>query len=170
MSRITIARLALLSLAGLVPFAVAQQNAVNTVNASTIDCGSSASRTSAPCSAKDQVVIRHETELTTTFEVKPLKFVECQADIGVQYHQRNTAARVEGTIENKTCAASSGEYSVAIRIKDEAGESKTLEFRESWQRSDDRPISVATDDPIGANVDLVSVRARSLHCVCAEQQ
>ena len=168
MSRVTIARLALLSLAGLVPLALAQQKA-DTVSTSTVECGSSASRTSAPCSAKDQVVIRHETKITTTIEVKPLKLVECQADVGVQYHQRNTAARVEGTIENKICAASSGEYTIAIRIKDEAGEPKTLEFRESWQRDDDRPISVATDYPIGANVDLVSVRARSLHCVCAEK-
>jgi hypothetical protein len=86
----------------------------------------------------------------------------------VEFFQRNTLARVTGTLENRTCAASTGEYSVGVRIKDANGESKTIEFREQWERADDKPVSIARDYPIGDNVDLVSVRTRSLRCTCTE--
>ncbi|HZF30578.1 MAG TPA: hypothetical protein VE907_15790, partial [Gammaproteobacteria bacterium] len=81
----------------------------------------------------------------------------------------NTLARLEGTIENRTCAASTGEYSVGLRVRDAGGEIKTLEFRETWRRADDQPLTIKSDYPIGENVDLVSVRTRSLHCECTEQ-
>ena len=90
----------------------------------------------------------------------------CQPTMSISYEQRNDVARVEGTIENEACAACTGDYTIAVRIRDESGESKTLEFPATWQRADDRPVTFTTDYPIGANVDIVSVRSKSLHCVC----
>ena len=92
----------------------------------------------------------------------------CEPTMSITYEQRNDVARVEGTIENPTCAACSGGYTIAVRIRDANGESQTLEFPGTWQRADDRPVKFTTDYPIGANVDVVNVRSKSLHCVCAE--
>lgn len=91
----------------------------------------------------------------------------CDSTMAIEYEQRNTVARVEGTIENPSCAACTGEYTIAVRIRDESGESKTLEFPGKWQRADDKPVKFRADYPVGANVDVLNVRAKALHCVCA---
>jgi hypothetical protein len=167
MSRITAARLALLSLACLATIAPAQDSK-ETVDSLTLKCGSTASRTSRPCDERDQEVVRYEKESTTTLTLPAPKNTACESSIQLAFSQRNTLARLEGTLENRTCAASTGEYSVGLRIKDATGEFKTIEFRESWQRADDKPVSIRHDYPIGENVDLVSVRTRALRCTCTE--
>jgi hypothetical protein len=91
----------------------------------------------------------------------------CDPTMAIQYEQRNTVARVEGTIENPSCAACAGEYTIAVRVRDESGESKTLEFPGKWQRADDEAVTFTADYPVGANVDVVNVRAKALHCVCS---
>jgi hypothetical protein len=135
-----------------------------------MSCGSTASRTSRPCDERDQEIARTEQELTTTIKLPALQSDACEAGIRFEFSQRGTLARLQGTIENRTCAASTGEYSVAVRIKDAAGEIKTLEFRESWQRADSQAVTFKSDYPIGENVDLLSVRTRSLRCTCAAKQ
>jgi hypothetical protein len=167
MSRVMVARLAVLPLACLAAIAVGQDS--KTVNASST-CGSTASRTSRPCYDSDREVARTEQEITTTIKLPALESNACEAGIRFEFSQRGTLARLQGTIENRTCAASTGEYSVAVRIKDAAGETKTLEFHESWQRPDDQVVAFKSDYPIGENVDLLSVRARSLRCTCAGKQ
>ena len=72
-----------------------------------------------------------------------------------------------GVIENKNCAASSGEFKLLVRGRDETSEVKTLEFLEPWQRDDDEPVKFGGDYPIGNNVDLVNVRVVQVRCTCA---
>jgi hypothetical protein len=92
----------------------------------------------------------------------------CGSEVNIVYEQRNTLARVEGTIESSSCPASHGEYSFVIAVRDENNERSTLEFTETWQRSDDEPISFVKEYPIGENVDLTRVSLRGLHCSCDE--
>jgi hypothetical protein len=108
-----------------------------------------------------------QAEVPIEIEIPSQKTTQCQATIAFEYTQRNTVARVEGSIENGICAASSGDYTIAVSFRDQNGELKTLEFGETWQRSDDQPVEFLTDYPIGENVELVSVRSRRLRCVCA---
>jgi hypothetical protein len=91
----------------------------------------------------------------------------CEAAMAIEYEQRNTVARIEGTIENSSCAACAGDYTIAVRIRDESGEFTRLEFAGKWERADDKPVKFKADYPIGKNVDVVSVRTRGVHCVCA---
>lgn len=92
----------------------------------------------------------------------------CEPTMSITYEQRNDLARVEGTIENPACAACSGDYTMAVRIRDASGETKTLEFPGTWKRTDDRAVKFTTDYPIGPNVDVVNVHSKALHCVCAQ--
>src|SRR5262245_63283934 len=110
MSRVTAGRLALLPLACLAAIAVAQDS--KTVNASSLSCGSTASRTSKPCDARDQEVASTKQEVTTTINLPAIESAACETSISIEFSQRNTLARVEGTLDNRTCAASTGEYSV----------------------------------------------------------
>jgi hypothetical protein len=78
----------------------------------------------------------HSTTISVSREIPieiqtTIKGHSCDPTMAIRYEQRNTVARVEATIENPSCAACSGEYT------------------------------------IGTNVDVVSVRAKSVHCVCA---
>ena len=66
------------------------------------------------------------------------------------------------------CAASSGEYKLVVSVRGNHG-LQTLEFVESWQRQDDQPVKFSAAYPIGADVDLVRVRAVQRKCTCADE-
>ncbi|MCC6202315.1 MAG: hypothetical protein IT494_04850 [Gammaproteobacteria bacterium] len=93
---------------------------------------------------------------------------KCESAVSVSYEQWNTSARVEGTIENSTCGASRGDYTLLVSVRDDAGESKVIEIERSWQREDNQPVVFQEQVPIGDDVELRRVRARSNHCVCVE--
>jgi len=115
----------------------------------------------------EPTVLRSEQELKVSIETPALASTQCQATTTAAYEQRNTNARVRGTIKVESCTAASGEFTVTIRVRDDSGEVKTLELKETWQRDDDQDVSFSTDYPIGENVDLVSARVRGLSCTCA---
>lgn len=100
-------------------------------------------------------------ELTT-------KTQRCQAQVELEYTQRNTLASVSGEISNPQCAASSGNYTMAVRYRDEDGEIHNVEYEEAWQRDDDQNFVFDKAYSIGENVDLVRVRARKVSCTCTE--
>jgi hypothetical protein len=109
-----------------------------------------------------------QTQITIVSELPPAS-PQCQASVSTGYFQANTLARVEGTIEIDGCAAATGRYTVAARIRDDSGETKTLEFAETFSRDDDQSLTFKGDYPIGENVELVSVRTRGVRCECAGQ-
>jgi hypothetical protein len=118
------------------------------------------------CSETVHVVT--EREVTTTIKVAPITTKNCQATITTSSDQRNTVARVQGTVDIADCKACSGGYTIVVRIRDETGETKALEFEGSWQRTDDQPVKFTAEYPIGDNVDLLGVRPKGIRCVCAD--
>jgi hypothetical protein len=116
---------------------------------------------------KETVRLTAEREVTVDIKLTPPPTKTCQATMNTVSEQRNTVARVDGTIEIADCAACSGDYTIVLRVRDESGETKSLEFGGSWQRADDKPVKFKTDYPIGENVDLLGVRSKGLRCVCA---
>jgi hypothetical protein len=115
---------------------------------------------------KTHVVVEQDVSIKLDVAPKPSK--TCAATIRLEYEQRNTAARASGTIDNTQCAASRGDYTLVVTVRDANGELTSLEFKEPWQRGDDQPFEFVRDYAIGDNVDLVRVRARGLHCTCDE--
>lgn len=114
-----------------------------------------------------ETTIRTEQELKFSFELDVPPSAQCDATTETSYHQRNTAARVEMTIKTADCAAAAGEFKVTVRVKDESGEIKPLEFEGTWQRSDAADVALTADYPIGENAELMSARVRGLTCRCA---
>jgi hypothetical protein len=45
---------------------------------------------------------------------------------------------------------------------------KKLDFTETWERTDDKPVMFMHHYPIGENVEVIRVQGRSLQCRCAE--
>jgi hypothetical protein len=129
---------------------------------------SSATRTREACEAGPPTILRSEREVTRTLEIAVPATLQCETRIDLEYVQRDTLARVNGVIENETCAASSGNYEIEVQVEDENGETTTLVFGESWQRDDDRPVAFAADYPIGENVELIRIRSRRLRCTCGD--
>jgi hypothetical protein len=119
---------------------------------------------------QERMRVEGQAEKTYTLKLETTQHkLYCQAPIALQFTQRNTIARVRGTIENDDCGASSGTYTIAVRYKDEAGEVHNVEqAEEHWQRDDDQPFSFEHEYLIGENVDLIRVRVRKIECVCAE--
>jgi len=94
---------------------------------------------------------------------------QCEATTLTEYFQRNTVARVSGTISIASCpAGTTGNYNVVARVRDDSGEIKPIEFGETWQRADAGDVIFNADYPIGENVELVNVRVRDLKCTCAD--
>jgi hypothetical protein len=108
-----------------------------------------------------------EADVPIRIELPPPRTARCEATITFEYTQRDTVVAVKGTIENGSCPVDSGDYTIAVSVRDESGELKTLQFPETWQRSDDQPLEVSAEYQIGENVDLVGVRSRRFRCVCA---
>jgi hypothetical protein len=93
----------------------------------------------------------------------------CEASTLTEYQQRNNLARVTGTVSIGGCpAGTTGSFTVVARVKNDADETTTLEFNETWQRADTEDHRFETEYPIGDDVFLQSVRVRNLTCTCAE--
>jgi hypothetical protein len=115
----------------------------------------------------ETTTLKLEREMRIAFKLNaPPAPLQCGASTTTRYQQRDTIARVSGTLEIHDCAAASGTFTVDVRVKDDSGVEKPLEFRQTWQRSDDQDVAFTADYPIGENVDLVSVSLRGLTCTC----
>jgi hypothetical protein len=125
------------------------------------------SRVRENCEAETETV-RAEKEVPILIALPALSSRECSATTTTEYVQLDTIARVNGTLKIADCTVASGAFSIALRIRDESGAEKPVEFDETWQRSDDQDVKFAADYPIGENVELRSVRVRRLSCTCAD--
>ena len=120
------------------------------------------SRVRENCEA-ETTTLKLEQQMRIAFKLNaPPAPLQCGASTTTRYQQRNTVARVSGTLEIHDCAAASGTFTVDVRVKDDSGVEKPLEFSQPWQRSDDQDVAFTADFPIGENVDLVSVSLRGL--------
>jgi len=130
---------------------------------------SSASRTRANACGRDDAGTETAEQVLTFTRDRPLvEFAQCEARMVLDYVQVGAFASVEGVIKNTDCGASGGEYTIQARIRDDSGETKTLDFPELWERDDDQPVVFSAKYPIGENVELVRIRSHGLRCECAE--
>jgi hypothetical protein len=131
-------------------------------------CLPSSSRVRERCEPTE-TVFKLEQDLSFSIELPPAKPVQCAATVELEYTQRNTRVRIEGTLSHRQCVASSGDYTLVVRVRDENDATRTFEFPASWQRSDDQPVTFSADHEIGASVDLLGVRIRQTRCTCADE-
>jgi hypothetical protein len=113
--------------------------------------------------------VRAEKEVPILIALPVLTSRECSATTTTEYMQLNTIARVNSTLKIADCTVASGAFSIALRVRDESGAEKPVEFDETWQRGDDQDVKFAADYPIGENAELLSVRMRRLSCTCADE-
>lgn len=92
----------------------------------------------------------------------------CHSTTSIEYQQRGNLALVNGEITVEDCTVARGKYTLSLRLKDDSGEIQNLNFEDTWQRSDDAPVSFAREYSIGDNVDLIRVRARRTQCICED--
>lgn len=93
----------------------------------------------------------------------------CKANLQMEYWQKGHIAEVQSTLTNADCAASSGDYTISVRYRNDDGEMHTDEYQETWERSDGEPITATKHYEIGDDVDLIRVRSRRLSCSCADE-
>ena len=97
----------------------------------------------------------------------------CDAEIEVSYLQMHEQIRIDTTIRNSDCAASSGEYVLKVRTANDNGEQRMREFAESWSRTADEPMEQAVKNrhfyDMDGDVRLVRVQVattRKTKCRC----
>lgn len=91
----------------------------------------------------------------------------CMANLGLEYFQKGDAVNVKSTVTNGDCAASSGSYTIRVRVRDDDGETSNIDFEETWARDDDADVVNEKDYPVGDSVDVLRVKGRKLRCECA---
>jgi hypothetical protein len=92
---------------------------------------------------------------------------QCEASAYTEYSQRDDRAFVSGAVSVSACpAGTTGSFTVVANVRDEAGAITPIEFSETWQRTDVLDHVFDSEYPIGANLELVSVRVRNLTCTC----
>jgi hypothetical protein len=109
-----------------------------------------------------------EQKIVTKMQIPGIQFNSCEAFITLQYYQRNTFARVESSVENKSCTTSMGEYELLVNLVDENGVSRNLSFSETWEQKGDSQVKLSRDYPIGEDVTLKRVVAQRIRCECTE--
>lgn len=107
-------------------------------------------------------------EFQIQLEPKTPDIARCQMAVVVSYLQYGDRAQVDSTLENRDCPASSGEYTVRLRIRDSTGKIQLLEHVESWARDDDAAIETQKFYDIGSDVDLIRVSTAKITCVCGK--
>ncbi len=109
-----------------------------------------------------------EQEIPIKMQLPEIQFNSCQAVIKLDYHQRDTLARVESTVEHESCITSIGEYELLFNIVDENGVSRNLSFSETWEQKDDSLLNFSRDYPIGENVTLKRIVTQRVRCECTD--
>ncbi len=95
---------------------------------------------------------------------------DCQAQVSISYAQLHDRIRVDATVENDGCAASSGDYTVRVRTIDD-GEARTRTFAESWARQDAAPVKTRRYYDMDGDQKLVWAQvgtSRKTNCRCDE--
>ena len=94
----------------------------------------------------------------------------CQAQLEMEYYQKGSSAVVESILTNEHCDASSGAYVIQVRYRGDGSEIQTMDFPETWERSDDQPIKSKREYYVGDDVDIIRVRSRKLRCSCTVEE
>jgi hypothetical protein len=124
-------------------------------------------RSNDSCEPEARQTVRTEHEVSVRVAL-PARGPQCEASALTEYSQRNTMARIQGSISIANCpAGSTGKFTIVARVRDESGEVELIEVSKEWQRDDTEDHKFNSDFEIGENVELVSVRLRSLDCTCA---
>ena len=90
----------------------------------------------------------------------------CNARLAIEYWQKGDVADVKMVLNNDECAASHGDFTIEVRVRDDDGELSSEKFAEVWAREDDRPLAISRLYRIGDDVDLIRVRSSGLSCTC----
>ena len=115
--------------------------------------------------------VNNEAEIRHTMELEPPAADNaCKAVLELEYYQRGHEVRVNSTLTNPDCGASSGTYSIEVRLRDDDGNTSSKKFDESWTRDDDEPITLSRDYPVGDGIDVLRVRPRKLRCECTVEE
>jgi len=112
---------------------------------------------------------QREASSEKTFTIKldaapPTKY--CKSNTSIEYFQNDTTAIVNGEIKIDGCTEASGQYTISLRYRDDAGDMHNIDFDETWQRNSIAPVIISHIYPMAENVDLIRVRARRARCVC----
>lgn len=94
----------------------------------------------------------------------------CHSRTSIEYQQRGDIALVNGEVTVESCTVATGEYTISLRLKDDSGEIRNLEFVNTWRKNDAAPVEFANEYSIGDNVDLIRVRARRTQCICEDAE
>ena len=113
--------------------------------------------------SQNEATIKHTMQLGTP----TVGANACQANIVIEYLQFDTKARVDSTIQNLDCGASSGDYTVRLRIRDDNDQLQTIEQVETWARENEEPLESQRTYEIGKDVYLIKVTTAKLSCKCA---
>jgi hypothetical protein len=119
----------------------------------------------------ETTTVRLEQEIKLSFILDPPPTAQCGAATTTAYQQRDTIARVNSTLAITDCTGpASGAFTVALVVRDDNGDERPLAFGETWRRSNDEDVTFTSDYAIGENVELASVRLRSLSCTCGDPE
>ena len=93
----------------------------------------------------------------------------CAAEVRIAYLQMHERVRVDTTVVNEDCAASSGEYKLKVRTRDDSGRQRTREFAETWSRTNDDAVETRRFYDMAGDTRLVAVQVvtrRKTSCRC----
>ncbi|MEM1262252.1 MAG: hypothetical protein AAGH76_07635 [Pseudomonadota bacterium] len=111
-----------------------------------------------------------EHELSESFDVDiPLArlTLPCEGKVELTYDQFDDVARVDAKLTGATCPVSRAEYALIVNVRDRDDNVVSERHEFAWEADSEQPFPGSASYPIGADADLISVRARRFSCQCA---
>ena len=106
-------------------------------------------------------------EFSITVKTKPqTRF--CAARVKTTYKRWDDEVEVNATLDNESCAASSGRFTIAVRTRNGEGELEEAEYVEEWEREDASAVTFSKRYPVEREHELTRVRTKAVRCRCAE--
>ena len=110
-----------------------------------------------------------EIDRTISVPAPQLEQPDCQPELSISYQQMNDRVRVDTTVVNRQCGASSGEYTIRVRSRAETGEIHTRDFPERWSRTDAEDFQTTAFYSMEGDLNLLWARvmaSRTDLCSC----
>lgn len=130
-----------------------------------LEQGESVKETYKPIELKARKTVKFNIKVKQ--KANPVK--TCHANMSIGYLQFDTKARVDTTIDNSDCAASSGQYQIILQLIDQNGKARFIQHIESWARNNDAQVVASKFYNIGSNAELMRVKVQDLTCTCTSK-
>ncbi len=111
-------------------------------------------------------------DIDVAFETRVIPLPNgCELEAAISYIDLVDQVQVDATIDNRTCAASYGEYAIRVHTESKTGATQIARHVENWRRTDAETVEVTKLYPLDGRLRQVRIRSSTeAGCLCGDAE